>query len=123
MLLLACAATQLYHGHYLIISPLHGHGEVANENPFILPRTLSIVGALILLKRRAEKKMRAPLLGLPKSLYYSNYTKTGGIEKFERIATALKTVLFYSCKSKNSCTLVSVMEKVQHRIFEVRYSV
>ena len=35
---------QLYHGHYLIISPLHGHGEVANENPLILPRTLSIVG-------------------------------------------------------------------------------
>ena len=60
---------QLYHGHYLIISPLHGHGEVANENPLILPRTLSIVGALVLLKRRAGKKMRAPLLGLPKSLY------------------------------------------------------
>ena len=35
---------QLYHGHYLIISPLQGHGEVANENPLILPRTLSIVG-------------------------------------------------------------------------------
>ena len=47
---------QLYHGHYLIISPLHGHGEVANENPLILPRTLSIVGALVLLKRRAGKK-------------------------------------------------------------------
>ena len=47
---------QLYHGHYLIISPLHGHGEVANENPLILPRTLSIVGALVLLKRSAEKK-------------------------------------------------------------------
>ena len=61
---------QLYHGHYLIISPLHGHGEVANENPLILPRTLSIVGALVLLKRRAGKKMRAPLLGLPKSIYY-----------------------------------------------------
>ena len=60
---------QLYHGHYLIISPLHGHGEVANENPLILPRTLSIVGALVLLKRRAGKKMRAPLLGLPKSIY------------------------------------------------------
>ena len=59
---------QLYHGHYLIISPLpclHGHGEVENENPLILPRTLSIVGALVLLKRRAGKKMRAPLLGLP----------------------------------------------------------
>ena len=38
---------QLYHGHYLIISPLHGHGEVANENPLILPRTLSVVGALV----------------------------------------------------------------------------
>ena len=61
---------QLYHGHYLIISPLHGHGEVANENLLILPRTLSIVGALVLLKRRAGKKMRAPLLGLPKSIYY-----------------------------------------------------
>ena len=44
---------QLYHGHYLIISPLHGHGEVANENSLILSRTLSIVGALVLLKRRA----------------------------------------------------------------------
>ena len=61
---------QLYHGHYLIISPLHGHEEVANENPLILPRTLSIVEALVLLKRRAGKKMRAPLLGLPKSKYY-----------------------------------------------------
>ena len=48
--------SQLYHGHYLIISPLHGHREVANENPLILPRTLSIVGALVLLKRRAGKK-------------------------------------------------------------------
>ena len=44
------------HGHYLIVSPLHGHGEVANENSLILPRTLSIVGALVLLKRRAGKK-------------------------------------------------------------------
>ena len=61
---------QLYHGHYLIISPLHGHGEVANENPLTLPRTLSIVGALVLLKRRTGKKMRAPLLGLPKYIYY-----------------------------------------------------
>ena len=59
---------QLYHRHYLIISPLHGHREVANENSLILPRTLSIVGALVLLKRRAGKKVRAPLLGLPKSL-------------------------------------------------------
>ena len=48
--------SQLYHRHYLIISPLHGHGEVSNENPLILPRTLSIVGALVLLKRSAEKK-------------------------------------------------------------------
>ena len=47
---------QLYHGHYLIISPLHRHGEVANENPLTLPRTLSLVGALVLLKRRAGKK-------------------------------------------------------------------
>ena len=61
---------QLYHGHYLIISPLHGHREVANENPLILPRTLSIVGALVLLKRCVGKKMRALLLGLPKSIYY-----------------------------------------------------
>ena len=29
----------LYHWHSLIISPLQGHGEVANENPLILPRT------------------------------------------------------------------------------------
>ena len=34
---------QLYRGRYLIISPLHGHGEVANENPLILPRTLSFI--------------------------------------------------------------------------------
>ena len=47
---------QLYHGHYLIISPLHGHGEVANENLLILPCNLSIIGALVLLKRRAGKK-------------------------------------------------------------------
>ena len=48
--------SQLYHGHYLIISPLHGYGEAANENPSISTRTLSIVGALVLLKRRAGKK-------------------------------------------------------------------
>ena len=48
--------SQLYRGHYLIISPLHGDGEVANENPLILPHTLSIVGALVLLKRHAGKK-------------------------------------------------------------------
>ena len=46
---------QLYHGHYLIISLLDGHGEVANEYPLILPRTLSIVRALVLLKRREGK--------------------------------------------------------------------
>ena len=62
---------QLYHRHYLILGPLHGHGEVANENPLILPRPLSIVGALVLLKRREGIKMRAPLLGLPKSINYS----------------------------------------------------
>ena len=48
--------SQLYHGHYLIISPLHGHRGVANENPLILPHSLSIVGALVLLKKRAGKK-------------------------------------------------------------------
>ena len=58
---------QLYHGHYLIISPLHRQGEVANENPLILPCTLS----LVLLRDVQEKKMRTPLLGLPKSIYYS----------------------------------------------------
>ena len=63
----------LYHGNYLIISPLHGHGEVANENPLILPRTLSIEGALVLSKRHAGKKKRAPLLGLPKSIYYATH--------------------------------------------------
>ena len=47
---------QLYHRHYLIISPLHVRGEVANENPLILPCTLSIAGALVLLKRYAGKK-------------------------------------------------------------------
>ena len=61
---------QLYHGHYLIISPLHRHREVANENPLILPRALSIVGALVLLKRCAGKKMQALILGLPYSIYY-----------------------------------------------------
>ena len=61
--------SQLYHGHYLIISPLHGHGEVENENPVILSRTLSTVGALVFLKRCVGKNMRAPLLGLPKSIY------------------------------------------------------
>ena len=48
--------SQLHHGYYLIISPLHRHGEVANENPLILPCTLSIVGALVLLKRCAGKR-------------------------------------------------------------------
>ena len=60
---------QLYHWHSLIISPLQGHGEVANENPLILPRTLSIVGALVLLTC-GKKQMRAPLLGLPKPIYF-----------------------------------------------------
>ena len=45
----------LYHWHSLIISPLQGHGEVANENPLILPLTLSIVGALVLLTCRKKK--------------------------------------------------------------------
>ena len=58
------------HRHYLIISPLHGHGEVANENPLILQRTLSIKGALVFfVEETCRKKMRAPLLGLPKSIY------------------------------------------------------
>ena len=39
----------------------NGHGEVANENPLMLPCTLSIVGALVLLKRRVGKKMWAQL--------------------------------------------------------------
>ena len=55
---------QLYHEHYLIISPLHGHGGVANENQLILPRTLSMVGALVLLKRRAGKKNASSVFGL-----------------------------------------------------------
>ena len=62
---------QLYHGHYLMINPLHRHTEVANENPLILLCTLTILRALVLLKRRAGKKKRqAPLLGLPKFKYY-----------------------------------------------------
>ena len=50
--------SQLYqlYGNYLKISPLDGHREVANENPLILPRTLSIVGALVLFKRHVGKK-------------------------------------------------------------------
>ena len=47
---------QLYHRHYLTFSPLHGRREVANKNPLILLCTLSIVGALVLLKRHVEKK-------------------------------------------------------------------
>ena len=54
----------------------NGHGEVANENPLMLPRTLSIVGALVLLKRCVGKKMQAQLLGLPKYIYY-DVVKTG----------------------------------------------
>ena len=80
---------QLYHWHSLIISPLHGHGEVANENPLILPRTLSIVGALVLLKRRAGKKMRAPLLGLPKSIYLIMYAS-------KRVVSIAIKYLWYS---------------------------
>ena len=54
-----------------MINPLHRHREVANENPLILPCTLTILRALVLLKRRAGKKKRqAPLLGLPKFKYY-----------------------------------------------------
>ena len=34
----------------------NGHGEVANGNLLMLPCTLSIVGALVLLKRCAGKK-------------------------------------------------------------------
>ena len=61
---------QLCHRHYLIINLLHGHGEVANENPLILPRTLSMKGALVFfVEETCRKKMRAPLLGLPKSIY------------------------------------------------------
>ena len=60
---------QLYHGHCLMINPLHGHGEVVNENPLILPCTLSLVRALVLLRDVREKKKRAPLLGLVKSIY------------------------------------------------------
>ena len=59
---------QLYHRHYFIINPLHGHREVANENPLILPRTLFIVGALVYVGETCGKKMRAPLLCLPKSI-------------------------------------------------------
>ena len=63
---------QLYHGHYLMINPLHRHTEVANENPLILLCTLTILRALVLLKRHAgkKKKRQAPLLGLPKFIYY-----------------------------------------------------
>ena len=63
---------QLYHWHSLIISPLHGHGEVANElyyhviinitTHFIHNRGFSFFDV-------REKKMQAPLLGLPKSIY------------------------------------------------------
>ena len=42
----------------------------------MLPRTLPIVGALVLLKRHVGKKMRAQLLGLPKYIYY-DVVKTG----------------------------------------------
>ena len=85
---------QLYHGHYLIISPLHGHGGVANENPLILLRTLSIVGALVLLKRRAGKKMQALLLGLPKSVYYFMYIGNQDNEDFHH-TTSLPPVNWF----------------------------
>ena len=89
---------QLYHGLYLIISPLHGHGEVANENPLILPRTLSIVGALVL-KRRAGKKMRAPLLGLPKSMCYGVIDYT--------LRSVLFTVSYLQGKAPQHVKLIS----------------
>ena len=63
--------TRYYYGHYLIISPLQGHGEVTNENPLILPRTLSIIGAFSFVEETCGEKMRALLLSLPKSIYYS----------------------------------------------------
>ena len=98
---------QLYHGHYLIISPLHGHGEVANENPLILPRTLSIVGALVLLKRRAGKKMRAPLLDFPKSIYYygNGYTHLFQVDYY----------FFYHL------FLLGVIQKPLSSIYELNY--
>ena len=65
--------TRYYYGHYLIISPLQGHGEVTNENPLILPRTLSIVGALVLLKRRAGKKNASSAFRL--NLYITRFEK------------------------------------------------
>ena len=89
---------KLYHGLYLIISPLHGHGEVANENPLILPRTLSIVGALVL-KRRAGKKMRAPLLGLPKSICYGVIDYT--------LRSVLFTVSYLQGKAPQHVKLIS----------------
>ena len=89
---------QLYHGLYLIISPLHGHGEVANENPLILPRTLSIEGSLVL-KRRAGKKMRAPLLGLPKSICY-------GVIDFT-LRSVLFTVSYLQGKAPQHVKLIS----------------
>ena len=62
---------QLYHGHYLMINPLHRHREVANENPLILPCTLTILGFSFVEETCGEKKKRqAPLLGLPKFIYY-----------------------------------------------------
>ena len=60
---------QLYHGHYLIISPLHRHGEVENENPLILPCTLSLVRALVLLRDVREKKKASSAFRL--AIYYS----------------------------------------------------
>ena len=60
---------QLYHGHYFIISPLHGHGEVANENPLITTHFIHSRG-FSFVEEKCGKKMRVTLLGLPKSIYY-----------------------------------------------------
>ena len=106
---------QLYHGHYLIISPLHGHGEVANENPLTLPRTLSIVGALVLLKRRAGKKMRAPLLGLPKSIYYGviNYTLRSVLLTVSYLqGNAPQYVKLISCSNCDNFALLPTHQRV-----------
>ena len=100
--------SQLYqlYGHYLIISPLHRHREVANENPLILPWTLSIVGALVLFKRHVGKKKKwAPLLGLPKSIYYSTIKNAPHIPNTRQLNTIHLTYL-WSCK--NSWLMVSL---------------
>ena len=98
---------KLYHRQNLIVSPLYGHGEVANENPLILPSTLSIVGALVLLKRRAGKKMRAPLLDFPKSIYYYG----NGIHIYFK----LNIIFFYHL------FLLGVIQKPLSSIYELNY--